>query len=313
MAQNTLQETLQTKTEQFLTWRKRRKLYKKEKQRRKNPVLDWIEVILSAVVIVFLINQYLFQAYQIPTGSMIHTLEIEDRLFVDKFIFGPELLPGQFKFNNFKEPVRGEIIVFENPGYSSPGPEMEILHRIVYMLTFTFVDFNKDPNTGEIPANKKQFFIKRAIGMEGDRVRTNSGNFEIKLSSEYEWLTEKEIRERYGLDYPIFWGHDAQYSIFDIKENGIINEGELNNQNLFENDKLSYRYKYQSNPSNNVNSYEWRKRELGWYIADNYIFPIGDNRDRSHDARFFGPINLKKVLGKAVFRFWPLNKFGLLE
>lgn len=305
---------IQVKTEKFLTWRKRRKLYKKEKQRRKNPVLDWIEVILSAVVIVFLINQYLFQAYQIPTGSMIHTLEIEDRIFVDKFVFGPELIPGQIKINGFREPDRGEIIIFENPSYISKGSGWETLHRIIYMLTFTLIDLNKDPETGLIPDDKKQFFIKRAIGTEGDRVRTNFGNIEIKLASDTEWLSEKEIRERYSLDYPVYRRNTKEESIFDYTENGIldIDENDPGKLDQFEYFKIMNLEEYKKNPSNLINANELRKKELGWYIDYGYIFPLGDNRDQSKDARYFGPVNLKKVLGKAVFRFWPMNRIGVI-
>jgi signal peptidase I len=306
---------IQQKTEQFLTWRKRRKLYKKEKQKRKNPVLDWIEVILSAVIIVFLINQYFFQAYQIPTGSMIHTLEIEDRIFVDKFVFGPELIPGQFKIGGFRQPDRGEIIIFENPSYISKGPEWETLHRIIYMLTFTLIDLNKDPETGLIPDDKKQFFIKRAIGTEGDRIRTNFENIQIKLASETEWLSEKEIRERYGLDYPVYRRRTSEESIFEYTENGILDytEKDLGKLDQFEYFKLINLNEFKMNPANIINANEWRKRELGWYIDYGYIFPLGDNRDESKDARYFGPINLDKVLGKAVFRFWPLHRFGIIE
>jgi signal peptidase I len=306
---------IQKNTEKFLTWRKRRKLYKKEKQRRKNPVLDWIEVILSAVIIVFLINQYFFQAYQIPTGSMIHTLEIEDRIFVDKFVFGPELIPGQYKIDGLRDPDRGEIIIFENPSYISKGPEWETLHRIIYMLTFTFIDLNKDPETGLIPDDKKQFFIKRAIGTGGDRIRTNFENIEIKLASETEWHTEKEIREMYGLDYPVYRRRTSEDSVFNYTEHGILDydEKDLSKLDQFEYLKIRNFEEFKKNPANINNANEWRKRELGWYIDYGHIFPLGDNRDESKDARYFGPINLKKVLGKAVFRFWPLNRFGIIE
>jgi signal peptidase I len=37
---------------------------------------------------------------------------------------------------------------------------------------------------------------------------------------------------------------------------------------------------------------------------------MGDNRDNSHDARYFGPVRLEKVLGKALFRYWPLYRLG---
>jgi len=88
---------VQSVTERALTWRKRRRIVKKEKQKKKNPVLDWLDAILSAVVIVLLINQYLLQAYQIPSESMKPSLLISDRIFVNKLVYGPELVPGMLK------------------------------------------------------------------------------------------------------------------------------------------------------------------------------------------------------------------------
>ena len=57
-------------------------------------MLDWLGAFLWAAVVVLLINQYLFQAYRIPSGSMIPTLLIGDNLFVNKVVYGPEVLPG---------------------------------------------------------------------------------------------------------------------------------------------------------------------------------------------------------------------------
>ena len=84
-------------TERYLTWRKKRKLKKKARQKRRNPVVDWVDAILSAVVIVLLINQYLLQAYQIPSPSMEPSLLVSDRIFVNKYAYGPELVPGMLK------------------------------------------------------------------------------------------------------------------------------------------------------------------------------------------------------------------------
>ena len=51
----------------------------------------------------------------------------------------------------------------------------------------------------------------------------------------------------------------------------------------------------------------------GFYIPENYILPFGDNRDNSFDGRYFGPVQFKDVLGKTIFRFWPLNRIGLVN
>ncbi|HEQ71694.1 MAG TPA: S26 family signal peptidase, partial [Spirochaetia bacterium] len=136
-------------TERLLTWRKRRKLRKKEKQKRKNQILDWVEALLWAAVVVLFINQYLLQGYAVPTGSMENTILGEDRLFVDKLVYGPELVPGWGKIQGAK-PNRGDIVVFVNPNYRSEiGRDIsgfeELLHRLVYMLTFTLVNLDVTP------------------------------------------------------------------------------------------------------------------------------------------------------------------------
>jgi signal peptidase I len=54
----------------------------------------------------------------------------------------------------------------------------------------------------------------------------------------------------------------------------------------------------------------WERRVLGWYIPSDKFFPMGDNRDNSRDARYFGPVKLDQLLGRALFRFWPPHRFG---
>lgn len=48
-------------------------------------------------------------------------------------------------------------------------------------------------------------------------------------------------------------------------------------------------------------------------VPDGYVYVLGDNREVSGDSRRFGCIPIDKIEGKAVFRFWPLNKLGKLK
>jgi len=51
----------------------------------------------------------------------------------------------------------------------------------------------------------------------------------------------------------------------------------------------------------------------GWYVPEGRLFPMGDNRDNSRDARYFGAVKYKKVLGQAMFIYWPLNRIGAIR
>jgi signal peptidase I len=53
--------------------------------------------------------------------------------------------------------------------------------------------------------------------------------------------------------------------------------------------------------------------EEGQRIPDDRLFPMGDNRDNSRDARYFGAVRLAKVLGKGLLRYWPLTRFGAVR
>jgi signal peptidase I len=48
-------------------------------------------------------------------------------------------------------------------------------------------------------------------------------------------------------------------------------------------------------------------------IPDGTIFVMGDNRNNSHDSRFWGPLPLQNIIGVAEFRYYPLNEIGVLD
>ena len=134
-------------SERLLTRRARRLARLKLKQKRRGILLEWLDALLWAFMMVLLLNQYLLQAYQIPSGSMRDTLiggrdpytgqlSRSDRIFVDKLTFGPELLPGVAKLPGFRPSRRGEVIIFESPDYHSPSLIHEVAQRVLYMVTF---------------------------------------------------------------------------------------------------------------------------------------------------------------------------------
>ncbi len=317
---------VQSVTERFLTRRKRKKLRQKKKQQEKNVILDWLEAFLWAAGVVLLINQYLFQAYQIPSGSMIDTLLIKDHIFVNKIIFGPELIPGQFKVPSLLKPVRNDVIIFENPTYISRGPAFDVFQRVLYMLTLSLVDIDKDENGKPKP----HFLIKRAAAVGGDSLRFVKGELQLKPPGFEDWIYESYFHEISGFsnktrrlinpsDYDIIRASaftDAfQNSGIPINDTILKNTASLSSSHSDMFAWMKYRNEalYSINPQERRYGILWRKFNTGWYLPKGWIMPLGDNRDNSNDGRYFGPVPANKVLGKAMFKYWPLNRIGKIE
>ncbi len=327
-------------TERFLSWRKRRRIARKARQKKKNPVVDWIDAILSAVVIVLLINQYLLQAYQIPSPSMEPSLLVSDRIFVNKIVYGPELIPGMLKMPGFRLPARGDVIIFESPDYISSGPLMDILQRVVYMVTLSLVDIDRDENGQP----KHHFLIKRAIGMPGDRIRMIDGNVNILTPGSDTWMTEDEMKKALGFtynnvrsiqpeQYPDFRNAGIGEALFDSSlPTTSAQEAAIRQYYVTTADSSGKLTSYTDNmiklsddidvtlwndatwwaiePADFARGATWRMLTEGYAVPEGRLFPMGDNRDNSRDARYFGPVSLQKVLGKALFRYWPLYRIG---
>ncbi|MDA3957729.1 signal peptidase I [Oceanispirochaeta sp.] len=315
-------------SEKILTNRKIKNLKKKKKQQAKNPVVDWLEAFLWAAMVVLLINQYLFQAYQIPSGSMKDTLLIKDRIFVNKLLYGPELLPGMAKVPGFKIPQRGEVIIFENPVYLSQGPVFDIMQRVIYMLTLSMVDIDKDENGNP----KAHFLIKRQISQDGDIFRQYQGNLQIKARGETDFLNEVDFKKVSGLsygnkrtidpgEYPIFKAYGEAYT---LQEEGLSIPADLRNtasridqvlhKDPLEMDLWRQKKKFEIQPYNTSASVRWRKSAVtGSYVPIGWVLPMGDNRDNSNDGRYFGAIPKNKILGRAMFKYWPVARAGIIR
>jgi len=317
---------IQSWTEHKLTKRRKKQITAREKQKKKSQLREWVEALLWAVMVVFLINQYIFQLYEIPTPSMENTLMVKDRVFVNKFTYGPEIYPGGPKILSFNQPKRNEIIVFLNPNYLSRGPVFDVVNRIVYMITLSLVNLDKDENGDP----RSQLFVKRAIGLPGDTVSFEKGNVFIQPDGYYEKVSEEVFRMESGYDFPMkrqipendyetfsTAAYIQAYNSKKIRLPEYLNSNTAQSSSHF----IDYYHFYKEyyamqkkvDPSDfKIQSLAARYKN-GFYIPENYVLPFGDNRDNSSDGRYFGPIEFKHVLGKTIFKFWPLNRLGIAE
>ncbi|MEL6504283.1 MAG: signal peptidase I [Pseudomonadota bacterium] len=122
----------------------------KAHQKDDNIVWETISVVLQALVLALVLRTFLFQPFNIPSGSMKPTLLIGDYLFVSKFSYGfskhsfpfsPNLFDGRVL--QFSEPERGDVVVFKFPVDNStdyikrviglPGDKVEMRNSVVYI------------------------------------------------------------------------------------------------------------------------------------------------------------------------------------
>jgi signal peptidase I len=323
-----LSERLVTFAESFLTRRNAVRRIKKEKQRAKHPVIDWLEAFLWAAGWVLLVNQYLLQAYQIPSGSMIDTLLIGDRIIVNKIIFGPELLPGFGKLPGIAQPQRNEVVIFENPSYLSRGVAFDIAQRVIFMLTLSLVDIDRDEN-GE---PKPHFLIKRAVGFPGDTFVNKRGDLLIRPAGSKDFIPEASFNQTQGYrhrvqrlmnpaGYPALEAAGGLSAFIDMgltPPESLLRRAQDSSERYDWPDNLTYEsawlsYLHAAEPSNTRYRARLAQFRQGWYVPDGRLLPLGDNRDNSRDGRYFGAVRQSKVLGKGAVKFWPPGRIGVIR
>lgn len=142
-----------------------------------------------AILAALTIRWGLFEAYVIPSGSMLPSLLIHDHIFVNKYVYGLRVPFSENWLVKFGEPKRGEVIVFK------------------------------------YPLDMKTFFIKRVVGESGDKVYYENGKLFINdkeveravptTSEGLKWLREKDFH------YDVMRDRLENYNHFIEKVNGI--------------------------------------------------------------------------------------------
>ncbi|MFO7990271.1 MAG: signal peptidase I [Thermodesulfobacteriota bacterium] len=187
--------------------------------KKKNAWRENIEAILIAVVIALFIRTFIVQAFKIPSGSMLETLQIGDHILVNKFIYGIKIpfTDGRVLIP-FKDPQPGDIVVFKYP---------------------------EDPSKD---------FIKRVVAVAGDTVS----------------IVDKQL---YVNGEPVT---DEPYAMYSRLPTHVDNMAPVK-------------------------------------VPEDKLFVMGDNRDNSHDSRFWGFVDLSAVKGEAfmIYWSWDRDKFGV--
>ena len=212
---------------------------------------ETIKTIVYAVVIAILIRTFLFEPFKIPSTSMLPTLKVGDFLFVSKYTYGysRHSLPLSIPLINGRvwddAPLRGEVVVFK------------------------------------FPQDNKKDFIKRVIGLPGDKIEIIKGRLFINdEQAEREQIEDYVERDMYG--------NAIRYNQYietlpDGKKHYILE----------------------------ISDNEDHDNMPGVIVPDRSYFMMGDNRDNSDDSRgSVGFVPEENLVGKARFLFYSHNEKG---
>ena len=154
---------------------------------KKGSLLREIPIIaISAIVVSLIVKTFFIHFFFIPSGSMENTLQIGDRIAVNKFA------------NYFSDIKRGEVVVFRDPAQWLGEAPTETGSRPVVLMKEALVA------VGILPDPAKQYLIKRVVGVGGDHVKCCDTQGHLVING-------KSVNEPY-----IFAGNKPSESTFDI-------------------------------------------------------------------------------------------------
>ncbi|MCX6403147.1 MAG: signal peptidase I [Actinobacteria bacterium] len=120
-----------------------------------NGILTWLKetsfILITAITLSVLLRTFIFQAFFVPSESMVATLLKDDRIIASKLSY------------RFDEIHRGDIVVFADPGNWLPDPRPETGLKANVTKLFSWI--------GILPANSGSDLVKRVIGLPGDHVK----------------------------------------------------------------------------------------------------------------------------------------------
>jgi signal peptidase I len=194
-----------------------------------------LQSLLGTVVIAVFVITFIVQAFQIPSESMENTLLIGDYLLVDKLRYGGDGFWDHFV--PYRSVRRGDIIVFR------------------------------------YPVNPTQHFVKRVVGVPGDRVRLINRQVYVNgvpLHEPYVRYTSR-VHDVFRDEFPrLNLSVPGLEGTWWLQMKKLVDEGQL-------------------------------------IIPEGHYFVLGDNRDESLDSRYWGFVPKENVIGRPLLIYWSVR------
>lgn len=219
------------------------------------PMPVWIEQtggVFPVIALVLILRSFIFEPFQIPSGSMMPTLLVGDFILVEKFAYGLKDPVTNTKFLETGEPKRGDVVVFKYP-----------------------LDTRVD-------------YIKRVVGMPGDRVIYR--NKELMIRPKCDEQEGKTCPGSQKLD--VKFEQRGEFSQMGIPLDRYTEQlGDVSHETLRNPLMPDLVDRYYRQPGTYPDE---------WVVPEGHYFVMGDNRDNSTDSRFWGFVPEQNLVGKAV-------------
>ncbi len=223
-----------------------KKLSHKQRYKLLKPPLigDYARSLFVVFLVVFVIRSFLVEPFRIPSGSMLPDLKIGDFILVNKFAYDVRLPVWHKILFDTGKPKRGDVVVFR------------------------------------YPVNPRIDFIKRVVGLPGDRI--SYVNHVLTINGQV--MSQKVIAHEMSLP------DSTTQAVTKLQENlsGVMH---------------------------NIYRMPWRSSQNFYHVTvpKGEYFVMGDNRDNSEDSRYWGFVPAKDLIGKAflVWFSWDANNHSV--
>ena len=265
----------------------------------KSTTRDYIESIVAAILIALALRAVVLEAFKIPSSSMYPTLEINDHIFVNKFIYGIRIPFTTIKLFEWRKPKRGEVIVFIQPC----EPDRDYIKRVIATEGETV-----EVRCNVVYVNGKPIDFKLTNG--------DSCTYRDQTEDTLQWSTKtcSEYVERVdGHEYhtyhdPARPGRDAQLARTGVLPGDNRDFPQLDRPAL----PPSCTPLADGTPSGTHNQKPGTivvtrekapacEPQAHYVVPPGHVFVMGDNRNNSNDSRYWGSVPIENIKGKALF------------